>query len=79
MCDPNSFPSTIELRVNLTVRPTTVRLFPYGALSRDSNFDGVVDGDVEVSSPDAIPFFGGFDYRSVYVRVPTPLFNSIFT
>ena len=74
-CDPNSFPLTIELKVNITVRPNTVRLFPYGELSRDSNFDGILDGEVEVSSPDAIPFFGGFDYQSVYVRVPAPPFQ----
>lgn len=68
ICDSNSFPSTIELTVNITVRPNSVRLFPYGNSSRDRTLRGALDGQFEIPSPDIIPFFGGFDYQTIYVR-----------
>lgn len=50
----------------VTVTPSTNRLFPYGILTDDSSFRGVLDGAVAVYSLRGIPFFSNY-YNRLYV------------
>ena len=68
-CIPHGIPRTLHLQnVEITVAHNTLKLFPYGGLTRDSSFHGVTHGVVEYSPPEDIPFFSGY-YRSIHVRI----------
>ena len=65
----SSIPRSLHLQnVEITVAHNTLKLFPYGGLTRDSSFHGVTHGVVEYSPPEDIPFFSGY-YRSIHVRI----------
>lgn len=60
--------------IEIILRPNTARLFPFGNLTGDLSFDGVVDGAVEIQPPNSIPFFNSY-YRNLYVSMA---YNSCF-
>lgn len=64
-CDPDSQTVDIE-NVTVTVTPHTGRLFPYGEVTRDPSFRGVLDGAVPLYPPSNIPFFSSY-YTSLHV------------
>ena len=65
----DSIPRNLLLQnVEINVTHNTLKLFPYGGLTRDSSFRGVTHGVVEYSLQEEIPFFSGY-YRSFYVSI----------
>ena len=65
----SSIPRSLHLQsVESTVEHNTLKLFPYGGLTRDSSFHGLTHGVVEYSPPKDIPFFSGY-YKSIHVRI----------
>lgn len=65
-CDAISMIENVG-NVTILVQPSTTRLFPYGAVTGDQSFRGILDGAVAIYPPESIPFYANY-YRSLYVR-----------
>ena len=65
MCDERYSTTNLGL-VTVIVLPSTERLFPYGEVTSDMSFRGVLDGAVPVYPSDSIPFYSTY-YRKLFV------------